>query len=167
MVAVLERSTERVALMQVGLVLLDEAGGLIRGVDSEARRRLLEQQIRTELGVDAAYAKLSRRLVERAARSAARAETGDVERILSQIPEEDERLGRLRPDVVYALDVAVRKELDDARRLRLMKDRWGVIRPLFRDYEKSVRSSVDAAGEGSTVARVHSTAGRSHAADPR
>jgi hypothetical protein len=139
-VAVLERSVDRVALMQVGLVLLDEVGGLIRPVDADARRRLLQQQIRSELDVDAAYARLSRRLLERAARSAARAETTDVERILSQILEEDERLGRRRPDVVQALHVAVQKELDDSRRLRLMRDRWAVIRPLFRDYERTVRS---------------------------
>jgi hypothetical protein len=101
---------------------------------------LLQQQIRNELDVDAAYAKLSRRLVERAARSAARAETTDIERILSQIPEEDERLGRLRPDIVQAIHVTVQKELDDARQLRLRRDRWSVIRPLFRDYERTVRS---------------------------
>lgn len=133
-----ERSSERVALLQTALLLLDEAGAVIPPADAEALRRFAATRIREEEAIDAQYGELARRLMSEANRAAARAQIGDVERVLQQIPREDTRLGRLRPETVEALRTSVQAQLDAARRLRLRQDQWVIRRSLYRDYQSSV-----------------------------
>jgi hypothetical protein len=81
---------------------------------------------------------MARRLMSEANRAAERAQIGDVERVLQQIPREDTRLGRLRPETVEALRTSVQAQLDATRRLRLRRDQWVIRRSLYRDYQSSV-----------------------------
>lgn len=140
--AVVERASERIALFQSALVLLNEAGSSIPAVDGSAWRRSAEAQIRLENAVDAKYTQLARRFMTLATRAATRARIGDVERVLNRIPREDARLGRRRPEVVEALHASVQAQLDAARRLRLLRDQWTIRRSLYRDYQRSVGTQV-------------------------
>ncbi len=129
---------ERIALLRAAVRLLGEADSATLGSDVAGLRRNVEGQIREEERLDSRYGELSTRMMAVATRAAAGARTRDIERVLDQIPREDERLGRRRPDAVDALLISVRGQLDAARRLRLMRDQWTIRRALYRDYERTV-----------------------------
>jgi hypothetical protein len=133
---------ERVALLQSVLALLGEAGAAIPAAEAERVRKLAEDRIRTEQFVDARYAELTRRMMASATQAASRANVTGVARILEQIPREDDRLGRRRPETVTALNASVRAQLDDARELRLLRDRWSLRRGLYEDYQRIVGSQL-------------------------
>jgi hypothetical protein len=136
------RPSERVALLQSALLLLDEAEGIIPPAEVAPLRRLAIARIRDEQLIDKRYVDWSRRLMEAATRGAAKAKVGDVQRVLDRIPREDERLGRRRPDVVQALHASVQSRLEDARQLRLMRDRWQIRVALYQDYQRHVGSQI-------------------------
>ena len=133
-----DRPSERVALFQTALLMLDEAGPIIPAAVAVPLRRFAIERIREEQLIDKRYTELSRRLIDAANRGAARARVGDVQRVLDRIPREDERLGHRRPDVVQALHASVQSRLEDARHLRLMRDRWEIRVSLYRDYQRTV-----------------------------
>ena len=133
-----ERSSERVALLQTLLLLLDEADATMLPRAAAAFRRFAETGIREEQVIDVKYRELARRLMTDATRGAERARIGDVQRVLNRIPREDARLGGRRPEMVHGLRAAVQAQLDAARRLRLLQDQWAIRRSMYRDYQRSV-----------------------------
>ena len=135
-----DRSTERVSLLQTALALLDEAGAVIPAVDATTLRTAVVQQVRDELLTDERYLQLTKSSLQSASRAAARARVRDVEAVLVTVAREDERLGRRRPEVIQALQTSVEAELDAARRLRLLRDRWMLRRSLYREYNRAVES---------------------------
>jgi len=132
-----ERSSERMALFQTALLLLDEAGTLIRPAEAGRLRRFATSQIREEQKIDKRYGDWSRRIVNAASRGAERARVNDVQRVLDGIPRDDERLGRRRPEVVQAVNASVQSRLQAARQLRLLRDRWEIRVSLYRDYQRN------------------------------
>ena len=142
MAALTERASERLALLQSALVLLSEVGASIPASEVAALRRNAEIQIREENTIDARYNQLAQRVMASATRAAARARISDVERVLNQIPREDMRLGRRRPQMVQALNASVHGQLDAARQLRLLRDQWTIRRSLYREYESSVGAQI-------------------------
>ncbi len=141
-IAMTSRASDRVALLHAALGVLDDRDPSLSEADVETLRRSTEARIREEQAVDARYAVLSERLVAQAARAAGRARISDVERVLTAIPREDAKLGRQRPELVQALQATIRQRLEDARRLRLLRDRWTVRQSLYRDYQRSVGSQL-------------------------
>jgi hypothetical protein len=136
------RVPDRVALLQEALVLLNEAGSSIPKDESERLRHIAENQIRAEAFLDKRYATLSRRLVESATSAAGEARIANVERILNQVSKEDAKLGGRRPDVIQALNASIQNQLENARRLRLLRDQWIVRRASFREYQRAVGSDL-------------------------
>jgi len=65
-----------------------------------------------------------------------------VERIISQVAKEDKNLGQRRPEVVQALDASLQLQLDNARRLRLLRDRWQIRRTSYRQYQRTINSQL-------------------------
>ncbi|PYR65267.1 MAG: hypothetical protein DMF88_20480, partial [Acidobacteria bacterium] len=55
---------------------------------------------------------------------------------------DDARLGSRRPEVVQALSTALQVQLDDARRLRLLRDQWQIHRASYRNYQRAVGSQL-------------------------
>jgi len=133
-----ERSSERMALFQTALLLLDEAGTSIRPVEAERLRHFASSRIREEQDIDKRYGDWSRRLMNAASRGAERARINDVQRVLDRIPRDDDRLGHRRPEVVQAVHASVQSRLEAARHLRLLQDRWEIRVSLYRDYQRSV-----------------------------
>jgi hypothetical protein len=135
-------ATERVALLQAALALLDDAGNVIAGMDASVIRKTTEARLRQELSIDARYVGLASRLAAASRRAAERANAKDVEKVLSQVLKEDAKLGRQRPELVYALQQAIRSDLDSARQLQLLRDRWRLRQALYRDYQRSVGAQI-------------------------
>lgn len=138
--ALAERASERVSLLQTALALVEERGAAIAG--HAALRESIVKQIRDEMVIDGKYAQLAERWLPVAERAAAQARVQDIEAVLARIGREDRRLGFRRPDVVQALNTSLRLHLDNARRLRLLRDQWLVRRSLFRQYERTVSSQL-------------------------
>jgi hypothetical protein len=135
-----DKPAEQISLLQTALALLDESRGAIPAAEASVLRTAVEEQVRHELMIDDRYAQLTKRSLQAAARAAARARVRDVEAVLLSVNAEDERLGRRRPAVVQALNASVQVELEAARRLRLLRDRWMLRRALYRDYDRAVAS---------------------------
>jgi hypothetical protein len=138
--ALTDRSADQISLLQTALLLLDEARAEIPVAEATILRTAVEQQVRQELTIDERYAQLTKRSLQSAARAAARARVRDVEAVLLNVGTEDERLGKRRPAVVQALNASVQAELEAARKLRLLRDRWMLRRSLYREYDRAVAS---------------------------
>jgi hypothetical protein len=134
------RGAEKVAMLQSGLALLAESGGTIS--DASALKRTAETQIRQELATDRKYASLTQKTIRQAKTYAARAGINDIERLMARIPNEDAKLGGQRPEMVQALNTAVQSQLFAARRLRLQRDQWLLRQSAYREYQRSVGSSL-------------------------
>jgi len=139
-VASKSRGAERVSLLQSGLALLAEAGATIS--DAAELRRSAERQIREELAIDRKYQSLSKKMVSQAKAAASRASITQIERLISRIPKEDAKLGQQRPEVIEALNDTMQSQLFAARRLRLQRDQWLLRQSAYREYQKSVGSSL-------------------------
>ena len=135
-----DRSAERVTLLHSALALVHESAAVIP--NSRGLRASLMRQIREEVEVDKKYARLADRWLPLAARASAEARIADIEKILARIGREDRRLGRKRPDVIQAINTSLRSHLDDARRLRLLRDQWLLRRAIYRRYEESVQGQL-------------------------
>jgi hypothetical protein len=138
---VVETSSERVALLQSALTMINDANAL--GVaETTAIRRDVERRIRSENSTDQRYAKMTTKVTTQATKAASAGRIATVERLITRIEREDSKLGRRRPETVQALRANVEGRLEDARRQRLLRDQWEVRRGLYRDYEKVVGSQI-------------------------
>lgn len=133
---------DRISLLQESLALVAEAGAALTPSEAGRLRHLAEDQIREEAVVDDRYAALSRRLLASATNAAGQARIADVERVISQVAKEDKNLGHRRPEVVQALDASLQLQLDNARRLRLLRDRWQIRRTSYRQYQRTINSQL-------------------------
>lgn len=133
-----ESPAERVALYQAVVQLLADEGAALPAAEAASFRRIAETAIRTEQIIDARYLGMTKRLMTAATRAAARAEIVGVQRVLERIPAEDARLGGKRPEIVQALHVSVQRQVEAARRLRLLRDQWRIRRSLYEDYQRDV-----------------------------
>jgi hypothetical protein len=135
-----ERSAERVALLQSALTVLLEAAASI--ADGEHLREVISAQIRVEERLDAQYARLSKRWLRAAAKASALARVRDVETVLDRIARDDRKLGARRPDVIHALNASVNTHMEQARKLRLLRDQWQLRRAAYREYDHSISGSM-------------------------
>ena len=128
--------SDRFALLQSALTLVAAPGVTV--AESTRMRRLIEEQLDREVSIDQRYGRVTRDLLAKANRAAADARIRDVERVLQRIPKEDARLGNQRPEIVQALTASVQSQLDNARRLRLLRDQWKSRQAVYNEYQRSV-----------------------------
>lgn len=133
--------SDRMALLQSALGLVAEAGAVLAS-EADSLRRTAERQIRNELTADRRYADLSRRMMDQATRAVDRADGRSIERLITRVPQEDQRLGRQRPQVVEALTGSLQGRLADARQMRLLRDQWVLRRSIYNQYQRTVGWSV-------------------------
>jgi hypothetical protein len=134
--------SERMALLQGALGLVSDAGTALGEAETATYRGQVEKAIRTELAIDKRYADMSRRLLTQATRAAERADGPAVERVVARARQEDTKLGQKRPEIVEALNTSLQGKLADSRRLRLLKDQWTLRRDTYRQYQRTVGSSL-------------------------
>jgi hypothetical protein len=140
--AMATNATDRVALLQSALAMVNENGAGLRGTELTAMRASLEARIRNDFAVDRKYAKLAEDLTKRASREAARARITGVEKALNRLEREDTKLGRRRPELIESLRASLEANMTDARRLRLLRDQWMLRQSLYRDYQRQVGSQL-------------------------
>ncbi len=138
--ALTERASDRIGLLQAALALLNDAGSSIPQAEARRWRDDVEGRIQREVTIDAAYANLSKRLMNSTTRAAAAANIPAVEKALEELRRRDDKMGRSRPEAVEALRTSIQSQLEAARSLRLRRDQWVVRRALYKDYERSVGS---------------------------
>jgi hypothetical protein len=132
------RASDRVAILQSALAVIEENRAGYASVEASGLRDTITRRIEHELDVDRKYTRLAERLAEQAARAAAEARTSDVERVLARLTTEDRKLGNERPETMQALRATVEAQLDNARRLRLLRDQWTVRQAAYQAYEQRV-----------------------------
>jgi len=135
-----ERSSERVALLESALTVLHEAAASI--ADGARLREVITAQIRLEQRLDEEYARLSKRWLQVAAKASSLARVRDLEAVIARVARDDRRLGGRRPDVINALNASLTTHMERARKLRLLRDQWQLRRAAYREYDRSVSSSV-------------------------
>ena len=135
-----ERSSERLALLQAALALINAPDSAISPAVAAALRASAEEKIKLEVTTDAKYTELSKRLLANATRAAALGQVSDVQRLLDRVAREDTRLGGTRPEIVDAVRASLQMQLESARRLRLLRDQWMVRRRLYREYQRTTGS---------------------------
>jgi hypothetical protein len=135
-------ATDRVAMLQSALAMVNETGGGLAGVERMAMRSSLETRIRADLEIDRKYSRLAAQLTERASREAARARIAGVENAMNRLEREDAKLGKKRPEVIESLRASIEASLSDARRLRLLRDQWVLRQSMYRDYQRVVGSDL-------------------------
>jgi hypothetical protein len=108
----------------------------------EATRTRIQSQIAQELETDRKYRALGARMLRLANARARTADVRGVQRVLASIKANDEALGSARPAVIASMVATVESKLDEARRLRLERDRWALRAPDLRAYRTSVAASL-------------------------
>jgi hypothetical protein len=141
-VSMTTQASERVALMQSALALLEQPRGSLPGVDVPAMRRAAEASIRQEQSVDARYARMARRLATSVKRHAAAGRVSRAEQVLADLRRQDARMGRQRPEVVVPLEAVVVANIEAARQLRLLRDRRQLRQSLYTHYQRAVGSQI-------------------------
>ena len=132
------RAADRMDLLQSALNLVKEAAPTLPSTDVDTLRTEIEQKIHHEVDVDQKYARMSQRLLADGRRGAQSARASAVERVLTRLNTEDERLGRQRPETVRTVRAELQAQLNDARRLRLLRDQWVLRQRAYQQYQESV-----------------------------
>jgi len=140
--AMAPNATDRVALLQSGLAMVNENGAGLVGAELVAVRTSIETRLRADLEVDRRYGQLAQQLTQRASRDAARASISGVEKTMSRLEREDAKLGKRRPELVESLRASIEASLTDARRLRLLRDQWVLRQSIYRAYQRQVGSQL-------------------------
>ena len=142
MASITTTPSERMALLQAAQALVAEAGTRLTEAETSSYRGEVERAIRSEVAIEKRYSELSRRSIGQATRAAQRADSPAIERIVARVQVEDTKLGQKRPQLVEALNTSLQGKLADSRHLRLLRDQWALRRETYRQYQRSVGSSL-------------------------
>lgn len=132
-------AADRQALMRDALQVLNGSASALPRDFVKRTRDGAADVLSAEVRADAAYRDLATSAIGRARAAAAKADSDRIARLLVEVSRRDERLGRKRPDEVAALMSALDQQLDAARRLRLARDRYEMLAPSLRAYERQLR----------------------------
>jgi hypothetical protein len=133
---------ERVSLMTVALAGIERDAERLPSAWTVATRAAIRAGLAVEVETDRRYQSLTSRTVGLARQRARAADVRGLERLLAQIHEQDEALGRRRPDAVRALVSTVAEHLESARTLLLTRDRWALRLPELTKYHAALAGPV-------------------------
>jgi hypothetical protein len=132
-------AAERTSLLTTALGALNAGAASLPSAWLATTRENVEARIRTELKADESYRTLTSSVITLADQRAKYGDVRGVERLIARVAQQDEALGRQRPDAVNALIAAVEARLDAARRMRLARDRWELRLPVMSQYGAAIR----------------------------
>jgi hypothetical protein len=133
-------STERVSLL--GAVV--EVVAPIRNENwAAAIHARASSDLRLELRTEESYAELIAETMTEATKRTRLADVRGLEKLIRRVLEQDDRLGRRRPQATAALLATLDTRLADARRLRLARDAYAGRMKMLRDYEEYIGSALD------------------------
>lgn len=134
--ATLAAPSERLSLLRAVATTLATVGADATWAGSLRAR--VNTAIATEERIDRDYASLSREMLRTADRRVREADVRGVERLMTRVLQDDQRLGKSRPQEVAALLASLDARLDSARRLRLARDQWESRLDLLRNYQRLI-----------------------------
>ncbi len=137
---------ERVSLLTVAANALEAEAPTLPSAFLVSARATVAARMAAELEADRKYQALTARTLRLATLRARAGDVRGVQRVLSGIGAEDQRLGGARPDAVASLVAAVEAQLDAARHLRLERDRWALRGPEIRAYRAAIAVPLDLLG---------------------
>jgi hypothetical protein len=136
-------AADRVALLKSVVAAIDHADRTLPEHWAAPARKLALRTLKDEGQVDERYSSMTTSLLKQAGTAAARADVRSLEGVISTVLRRDARLGRRRPDEVNALLAQMQVQLDAARQLRLMRDRWKERVGSYRAYVKAVAPVIE------------------------
>jgi hypothetical protein len=134
---------ERESLLDAAIHELDRSGTSVPLDWRAATRAAAEVELVGERRLDRVYQALSANVMARAEDRARAADVRGLERMLAAVDSRDAALGRKRPDAINALVTAVQAKLDQARELRLARDRWAMRAVEFEKYRIAITEPID------------------------
>lgn len=103
--------------------------------------RRVEAELASELRIDRSYADFIDRILKAADERADRADTDGLEALIRRALDEDDRLGRIRPQRMASLLATLDLRLAQARQLRLAREAWAARRDIFETYKDDIASA--------------------------
>ncbi len=159
-----ESPSERTTLLERVVGLIDRAADLLPKAWATRVRTTALGAIRTERATDLAYTKLAVTTLDRAARRARAADVRGLERLRAETLKADARLGGQRPAELTVMLGAIDAGAESARRLRLARDQWRLLEPVYRSYQRAVRPALLAlSAAGPSLEDIRAQAGPSPA----
>lgn len=137
-----ESPAERTTLLERVVGLIDRAAGLLPTTWATRVRATALGAVSSERATDTAYAKLAAATLDRAARRSRAADVRGLERLRAETLAADEKLGAKRPAEVTAMLSVIDAGAESARRLRLARDQWRLLEPVYRSYQRAVRPAL-------------------------
>lgn len=173
-----ESPAERTTLLERVVGLIDRAAGLLPASWATRVRATALGAITSERAVDTAYARLAATTLDRATKRARAADVRGLERLRADTLTADRKLGAKRPAELTAMLGAIDAGAASARQLRLARDQWRMLEPVYRSYQRAVRPALLAlaaaedpledirAEAGPSVAALRKTMARFYKARP-
>jgi hypothetical protein len=134
---------ERESLLDAAIRELDRSGTSVPADWRAATHAAAQAELASERRLDRVYQTLSTRVMARAEERAKAADVRGLEGMLEAVARRDAALGRQRPDDINALVTAVQAKLDQARQLRLARDRWAMRAMEFEKYRLAITEPID------------------------
>ena len=157
---------EREALLSTALDRIDARTDALPADWVTSVRTRARTMLDRDLALDRKYQAVVNDYAPRARDAARRADVRGLDWILARVRQRDQDLGHQRPDVVNALIAEVNAQLNAARRLQLLRDRWTMRLPAYRSYSSEMKLPLSLFGDvtrplqdikelaGSTAARL-------------
>lgn len=141
-----ESPAERTTLLERVVGMIERAADLLPAAWATKVRSTASGTLRTQRATDLAYTKLAAMTLDRAAQRARAADVRGLERLRAETLKADAKLGSSRPAELGVILAAIDAGAESARRLRLARDRWRLLEPVYRSYQRSVRPALLALG---------------------
>jgi hypothetical protein len=134
-----DEPVERESLLSAAINRLDARSDALPAEWLETTRSQAGAMLDRERKLDRSYQAIVDDYAARARVAARRADVRGLEWLLARVRQRDSALGHGRPAVVEALIAEVNAQLDAARRLQLMRDRWTIRLPVYRSYSSKMK----------------------------
>src|SRR5262249_11647065 len=141
-----DSSVERESLLDAAIREIDRSGTSVPVDWRAATRAGAAAELANERRLDQVYQTLSTRVMARADERARAADVRGLERVLEAVGHPYAALGRQRPDAITALVTAGQVKPDQARQLRLARDRWAMRAVEFEKYRIAITEPIDLFG---------------------
>jgi len=139
-------ASERLQLLEATSAMLEQQSASLDAEWVKDARARVRRQISGEYRVSRAYARLRTWMLDKTARLLALADVRGLMRVREDVQKRDARLEHARPDEIQAMLGTVDARLEEARRQRLLLERWAERRPVLELYAGVVGRHV-AAGD--------------------
>lgn len=133
---------QRISLLQAIAVALKQPAASADTWAAAFGRRV-DLALAAERRTDRAYVDLMARTLAGATARADRADVPGVEALTRGALAIDDRLGRLRPQLMAGLLASLDQQLERARQLRLARDAWALRREVFASYKRAIAPALE------------------------